>query len=440
MGEVFDMQRVAELGDAILRWLAANVFVLNNAAQLAIVLVALGIAVLASRWLPKSLPQPVQLAPLATLLNALRPLAQALIWLVLTWVALLVARAADRPSHLIDIAVSLLTAWIAIRILSLAAPSARWARLMTWAVWWVAALSILGLLDPTIAMLDSVALETPRLRVSVYSVIKSALVLAVLLTLASSVTRTVAARIRTSRTLSASAQVLFTKSVRATLVALAIVIGVHTLGIDLTAIAVVVSALGLGAGFGLQRVISNIVSGVVLLLDQSIRPGDVISVSGTYGWVTALGGRYVSVVTRDGVEHLIPNETLISERVENWTHTNSHTRLKIPVQVAYDTDVHRAIEICVQAACGTERVLAEPECRCLLVGFGDNGLQLEVRIWIGDAHNGVQNVKSAVLLRIWDRFREAGISVPFPQREVTIRSGTELQPPPPRPRSDEGFP
>src|SRR5215831_5426712 len=353
MGELFDMQRLADLGNAILTWLAANVFVFNNAAQLAIVLVALGIAVLAARWLPKSLPPSVQLAPLATLLNALRPLAPALIWLVLTWLALLVTRVAHRPSHVIEIAVILLTARVVIRILSLAAPSARWARLMTWAVWSVAALSILGLLDPTIAMLDAAALETPRLRVSVYSVIKSALVLAVLLTLASSVTRFLAARIRTSRTLSASAQVLFTKSVRATLVALAVLIGVHTLGVDLTAFAVVVSALGLGAGFGLQKVISNIVSGVVLLLDQSIRPGDVISVSGTYGWVTALGGRYVSVVTRDGVEHLIPNETLISERVENWTHTNSHTRLKIPVSVAYDTDVHQAMDICVEAACGT---------------------------------------------------------------------------------------
>src|SRR5262245_5424215 len=153
MGEVFDLQRVAELGNAVIQWLAANVFVLNNAAQLAIVLVALGIAVLSARWLPKSLPQPVNVAPLATLLNALRPLATALIWLVLTWLALIVARAAQRPSHLIDIAVSLLTAWVVIRLLSLAAPSARWARLMTWAVWSVAALSILGLLEATIAML-----------------------------------------------------------------------------------------------------------------------------------------------------------------------------------------------------------------------------------------------------------------------------------------------
>ena len=225
---------------------------------------------------------------------------------------------------------------------------------------------------------------------------------------------------RTSRAFSPSTQVLFLKTVKATSIVIAAWFGISSLGIDLTAIAVLGGAIGLGAGFGLQRVISNMVSGVVLLLDKSIRPGDVISVSGTYGWVTALGGRYVSVVTRDGVEHMIPNETLITERVENWTHTNSHTRLKIPVRVHYNTDVHQAIDICVRAACGTERVLDQPECKCLLVAFGENALELEVRIWIGDAHNGVQNVKSAVLLKIWEMFREAGIRVPYPQRDVHL--------------------
>lgn len=421
MGELLDTRRLVEISDAILDWLSVNVFVLGNAVQLAVILIAFVVSVVGARRLAVLDREPAQPA-VSTFISVVRPLGLASIWLVLLWLTLLGAAAAHWPHQLIQIGASLLTAWVVIRLVSLAAPNPTWARLITWAVWSVAALSILQLLDPTIAMLDSIALETPRLRVSLYSVIKSALALAVLLTIAGYVTRLFETRIRTSRTLSASAQVLFTKVLRATLVGIAIVIGVHSLGIDLTAIAVLVSALGLGAGFGLQKVISNMVSGVVLLLDQSIRPGDVISVSGTYGWVTALGGRYVSVVTRDGVEHLIPNETLISERVENWTHTNSHTRLKIPVRVAYDTDVHRAIEICVQAARETARVLPEPECRCLLIAFGDNGLELEVRIWIGDAHNGVQNVKSAVLLRIWDLFREAGIRVPSPQRDVTVRS------------------
>jgi small-conductance mechanosensitive channel len=420
MGDLLDTRRLAEIGDAILDWLLANVFVLGNAVQVAVILIAFGVSVIGVRRLTVLDRPPAQPA-FSALFNVVRPLALALVWLGLLSLTLLAAGVARWPHHLIEIAASLLTAWVVIRLVSQAAPSPTWAKLITWAVWSVAALSILRMLEPTVAMLDAVALETPKLRISLYSVIKSAIALAVLLTIASYVTRLFEARIRASRTLSASAQVLFAKAFKATLVALAIVIGIHSLGIDLTAITVLVSALGLGAGFGLQKVISNMVSGVVLLIDQSIRPGDVISVSGTYGWVTALGGRYVSVVTRDGVEHLIPNETLISERVENWTHTNSHTRLKIPVRVAYDTDVHRAIGICVQAACQTPRVLAEPECRCLLVAFGDNGLELEVRIWIGDAQNGVQNVKSEVLLRIWDLFREAGIRVPYPQRDVTVR-------------------
>ncbi len=134
----------------------------------------------------------------------------------------------------------------------------------------------------------------------------------------------------------------------------------------------------------------------------------------------------MSVVTRDGVEHLIPNETLISERVENWTHTNNRTRLKVNVGVHYDTDVPRAMEICVAAANGIERVLEDPAARCLLIEFGDNSINLQIRFWIADAQNGVQNIKSAVLLRVWEKFKEAGIEIPYPQRDIHLRSGGEL--------------
>jgi len=421
MGDLFNAQRLAEAGAAIYQWLLANVFVLGNAVQLSIIIAELVVSLVLARRLVPLVERLRAQSMLSGLFGAVRPLVLALLWLALLWLTILAGDAIGWPHHLIQIGASLLTAWVMIRLVSQLAPSPSWAKLLTWAVWSVLALSILNLLDPTIAILDAAALETPRFRISLYTVVKSAIALAVLLTVAIYVARLLEVRIRASRTLSPSVQVLFTKTLRASLVGLSILIGIHSLGIDLTAFAVVGGALGLGAGFGLQKVISNMVSGVVLLIDRSIRPGDVISVSGTYGWVTALGGRYVSVVTRDGVEHLIPNETLISERVENWTHTNSHTRLKIPVRVAYDTDVHQAIDVCVRAACQTERVLEQPECKCLLVAFGENGLELEVRIWIGDAHNGVQNVKSAVLLRIWELFREAGIRVPYPQREVRVQ-------------------
>jgi small-conductance mechanosensitive channel len=259
-----------------------------------------------------------------------------------------------------------------------------------------------------------------------YTVARSTLALAVLLSFAVYLTGVLESRIRTSRALSPTVQVLFAKSLKIVLITLAVLIAIRSVGIDLTALAVLSGAIGLGVGFGLQKTISNLISGVILLMDKSIKPGDVIAVSGTYGWVTALGGRYVSVVTRDGVEHLIPNDMLISERVENWTHTNSQTRLKVDIGVHYDSDLKKVIELCEKAAQETDRVLTNPEPRCLFVDFGDSALKLQVRFWIADAHNGVQNVKSAVLLNLWQKFKEEGVEIPYPQRDIHVRGGGEL--------------
>jgi small-conductance mechanosensitive channel len=228
-------------------------------------------------------------------------------------------------------------------------------------------------------------------------------------------------------------QVLLTKSLKIVLGTLAVLIAIRSVGIDLTALAVVGGAIGLGIGFGFQKTVSNLVSGVILLIDKSIKPGDIIAVSGTYGWVTTLGGRYVSVRTRDGIEHLIPNETLISERVENWTHTGSRTRLKVDVGVHHDSDLPKVIALCEAAARETERVLADPEPKCLFLEFGESALKLQLRFWIADAQNGVHNVKSAVLLKIWESFKAEHVSVPYPQRDVHVRSADAA----PRPQRDQ---
>ncbi|HZF27846.1 MAG TPA: mechanosensitive ion channel domain-containing protein [Gammaproteobacteria bacterium] len=431
MDDLFDPQRFAAIGAAIYEWLSANVLVPDNAIQLGVLVATFGVALPLSRPVAPVLAKLRAQGPLGTLVGVVEPLLLPLIWLALQLLAILVANVASWPHHLLEIGASLLSAWIAIRLVSRLVANPVWSKVIAWTVWVIAALNILNLLVPTIGVLDAAAVTIGAVRISVYTVIKAVITVAVLLSIAIYLTGVLETRIRASRALSPSVQVLFTKALKAISIVVAAWIGINSLGIDLTALAVLGGAIGLGAGFGLQRVISNMVSGVVLLLDKSIRPGDVISVSGTYGWVTALGGRYVSVVTRDGVEHMIPNETLITERVENWTHTNSHTRLKIPIRVHYETDVHQAIDICVRAACGTERVLEQPECKCLLVAFGENGLELEVRIWIGDAHNGVQNVKSEVLLKIWDMFREAGIRVPYPQRDVHVAAADGLGAGPP---------
>ena len=426
MDELFTAQRWAAIGDAIFQWLTVNVFVLGNAVQLAVVALAFGAALLATRrvLLPRIAALNVQ-PNILVVLEAVRPLVLPVIWLLLLSIAITTATAANWPQGVLAIWANLLTAWVAIRLVSQLVRNPVWSKVIAWTLWSIAALNILNLLTPAIAMLDSAAITIGTdWRISLYDVVKSTLALVALMWLAIYLTGVLETRVRTSRALSPSVQVLFVKAFKAVLVGFAVVIAITSLGIDLTALAVVGGALGLGAGFGLQRVISNMVSGVVLLLDQSIRPGDVISVSGTYGWVTALGGRYVSVVTRDGVEHLIPNELLISERVENWTHTSSQTRLKIAVPVHYDTDLPRAMELCQEAARETERVLEQPDPKCLLISFGDRALELELRIWIADAHNGVQNVKSDVLLKVWTKFQANGIKVPYPQRDVHISSGS----------------
>ena len=203
--------------------------------------------------------------------------------------------------------------------------------------------------------------------------------------------------------------------------------GVSALGIDLTGLAVLSGAIGVGIGFGLQKVVSNLVSGVIILLDKSIKPGDVISLGETFGWINALGARYVSVVTRDGKEYLIPNEDLITGQVVNWSHSNEFVRLDIYFGTAYHDDPHDVRRIAIEAAETVDRVLSYPRRPvCHIVGFGDSSVDYILRFWISDPTGGLTNVRGAVYLALWDAFRENGVSIPFPQREVKMLEGSSL--------------
>jgi small-conductance mechanosensitive channel len=204
--------------------------------------------------------------------------------------------------------------------------------------------------------------------------------------------------------------------------AVAFIMALAIVGVDLTAFAVVGGAVGVGIGFGLQRIFANLISGFILLMDKSIKPGDVIVVADSYGRVDALTARYVSVTTRDGVEHLIPNEELIINRVENWSHSQTLLRLRQVVGVHYNADLHKAIELCKEAAAETNRILNEPAPNCLVLEFGDSAVNLEMRVWINDPMNGRANVMSELLICIWDKFQEHGIEIPYPQRDLHLRS------------------
>jgi small-conductance mechanosensitive channel len=179
-------------------------------------------------------------------------------------------------------------------------------------------------------------------------------------------------------------------------------------------------AIGVGLGFGLQKVVSNLVSGIIILLDKSIKPGDVISLGDTFGWIEALGARYVSVVTRDGKEYLIPNEDLITGQVVNWSHSNDFVRLDLHFGTAYHDDPHAVRQIAIDAALSVNRVLQDRKPVCHIINFGNSSVDYVLRFWIKDPIGGLTNIKGDVYLALWDAFQDHNISIPFPQQEIRI--------------------
>jgi small-conductance mechanosensitive channel len=345
---------------------------------------------------------------------------------VLLWLAYAAAIEMEHASRFLHIVASLLSAWVVISFTAGFVREAAVAKFITVVAWAVAALSILNLLDPTIEILDKMGFQAGDLRISVLAVIKGALILIVLLWAAIAASRYIEKKINRLTQIEPSLRVLFTKFTKITLVVIAIFAGLGTVGIDMSAFAVFGGAIGLGIGFGLQRVVSNLICGVILLLDRSIKPGDVIALQAdnTYGKVNRLEARCVSVLTRDGQEHLIPNEDFITQKVENWSYTDRNIRIKIPVGISYDSDPRQAMQILVDAAMAQERVLENPEPVARLVEFADSCVKLELRVWIRDPEQGVINVQSDMLLKIWDEFKAKGIKIPYPQRDLHIVSGS----------------
>ena len=343
-------------------------------------------------------------------------------WLMLQWLAIKISSQFGWPHGLLVTAASLLTAWVLINLASTLIENRGVARVLAVLAWTLAALNIFGLLDPTMEILDSWAVQIGQLRLSPLTVVKVGLSLWFALWLANGIAGMVERRMARSQGSSATTRVLVSKLTRISLVTLAILVALSAVGIDLTALAVFSGALGVGLGFGLQKIFSNLVSGLILLMDRSIKPGDVISLGPTYGWVNHLGLRYTSVITRDAIEHLIPNEELIVQRVENWSFSDNLVRLRIPVGISYDSDVRLAMKLCLESAVQIARVQKDPEPRINVTGFGDSSVNLELRVWINDPQQGRGSVISDVLLVIWDKFHEHGIQIPFPQRDLHLKS------------------
>lgn len=296
--------------------------------------------------------------------------------------------------------------------------------IITAIVWGAVAIYLLGWLPDVLAALDKPGITLGTTRFSLLSVTKFVLAAGAFVVLAGWMSRLIEKRVTRSSVLSATMQVGLVKFSKVVLYTIAFLIALDTVGIDLTTLAVFGGALGVGLGFGLQRIASNFISGFILLFDRSIKPGDVISVGTRFGWVQALHARYIVVRDRDGVETLIPNENLITSEVTNWSYTDRHVRIKIPVQISYNDDPEKAMQLIIDAAQVSDRILKKPAPQARLLAFGDNGINLELRIWLDDPEQGVGSVKSEVNLAIWRSFQVNGITIPFPQRDVRIIGDT----------------
>ncbi len=418
--------------DNILTWVQAHVLTMNTAVQLVVAACASVAAFLLWRAVRPALHRVagevrershLLYGVLHTFIRVTIPALCALF----IHVSVLILQGLDRPAALLNIITQLLIAWTVIRLLSGLMPSRFWARVFSLVIWAAAALHIVGLLTVFTDSLDAVGLTVGGSRISLLMVIKGVLMAVVLLQAASITTRFFEQRVRQSQQFSPSLQVLFTKVVRFSLFTAAFLIAISGMGIDLTSLAVLSGAVGVGIGFGLQKIFSNLVSGVILLMDRSIKPGDTIEIGGVYGTIRSLHARYASVLTRDGKEYLIPNEQLITNEVVNWTYSDSNVRLKIPVGIAYDSDVRKAMQLMEECAAVVPRVLKKPKPAARLVGFGDSSVDLQIRIWIKDSDRGVVNVRSEVLLNVWDAFHANGIEFPFPQQDVYIKPGSSLK-------------
>ena len=361
--------------------------------------------------------------------RTIRILAQLLLPLFLLLCSLLARGVLDRfgfaSVDLLNPFVHATTAWLIYRLVAGLTHNRFWLRLAAVLAFGMAALQSFGLLEPTFDFLSSASFSIGKSTLSVLDLVNGIFILLFLLWMSSLLGSAGEARIRELPNLPPSLQVLLAKVIRVFLIFISFLVAMSTIGLDLSSFALLGGAIGVGIGFGLQKVVSNLVSGLILLLDRSIKPGDVIEIDDTYGWINSLRARYASIITRDGKEHLIPNEDLITNRVVNWSFSDKNIRVRVPVGISYDSDPRKAMKLCVDAALSSGRVLNDPEPRCLVSGFGDNSVNLELRFWINDPSNGVGNARSEVLLSIWDRFREAGISIPFPQRDLHLRSVPE---------------
>jgi len=409
------------------------------ARQLLLIAIAVVGAFFIHRYSQKSLDKHLEVGDLSRLRSVLLQIGQRLAFplsgLFVVLVGQLVFHQFDLEAPLLDILAKLLVALAIVRLVVYAlrvgiAPGPglkAWEKVISTSIWSVVALHLLGWLPAVETIMDQLAIGSGDHRVSVLMATKFVVLSALYLLLALWLSGVIEQWLKSAPHVNVSLRVGISKIFKVVLLTVAIMLALTEAGVNLASLTVFGGALGVGIGFGLQKIVSNFISGFILLGDRSIRPGDVISIGTNYGWVKELRARYIVVRNRDGVETLIPNENLVTTDVINWSYSDRRVRVRIPVQISYDDDPEEAMVIMEQAATVNSRVLKSPEPAVRLMEFADSGIALELRVWMTDPEEGVGNVRSDINLAIWRGFKAAGITIPYPQRDVHLRQVIESE-------------
>jgi small-conductance mechanosensitive channel len=341
----------------------------------------------------------------------------------------------DLPVDLLNLAFRLATVLVIVRFavhmisVSLGPNSwlRKWELRLTFVIWAAISFQILGWFSGIEGRLDAIDLLPGKATFSLWALLKSVVLIVGFLIVTSLIARTIERRVMKLEGIAISTRIGISKFTTFSLVTIGVLLGVNASGVDLTALTLLTGAVGIGLGFGLQAIASNFVSGFVLLLDKSIKPGDVISFTGTtgtstenFGWVQELRGRYIVVRDRDGVETLVPNQNLITNSVINWSYSDQRVRIRLPVMISFQDDPEVALQVLLNAAANHPRILKEPGPVSRLMSFENYGMRVEVRFWIRDPMNGVNNVRSDVNREIWRLFKKHGITIPVQQHEVRM--------------------
>src|SRR5262252_7026829 len=364
-------------------------------------------------------------APFRVIVRVLVTHASTAAFALLMWVARIIMVLSTWPSrsYLLSVFAKLALAWLVIRLLTSVIRNQFMLRVVSISAWLVAALSIIGELDPVIEALDSVSVTFGGLRLTPLLLIQLAVLLAVALWLSNVASNFAESRIAQSGDLTPSVQVLLVKAIRLGLMFFAVAAALSAVGINLSALAIFSGAAGVGIGFGLQKIVANFISGIILLVDKSVKPGDLVTIGDNSGRISAMKTRYISVAAGDGREFLIPNEDLVTQKVTNWTYTDKNTLVKVNFATSYEADPRLVCKLAIEIAAGAARALKNKPPNCILTEFAEAGMKFALTFWVADPGD-MDSMKSEVMLSLWDAFKRDGIRVPYPVREIRVRGGT----------------